>query len=374
MTQTDFLPITDHYFSSSFRQARERFLSAGRARAAHLESFRIDAVGAQGEELFTDAAMITPQRAQRLLIVTSATHGVEGFCGSACQLALLDDSSLLARAAGSGVALLLIHAINPYGFSWLSRTNENNIDLNRNAQFFEGPLPRNPGYGELHSLLVPKLWPPTEENRQGIASFIGQHGPIGYRDAVSKGQYTHPEGIFFGGTARSQSLRTLEYILRTYANGFADIGWIDVHTGLGPYGHGEKIFAGRRDPEEVARAQRWWGQDIAVPFSGTSASADITGHLASTIYTACPDARHTLMALEFGTVAFESMVDALRGEAWLRANPDAPKELAEQIRQAVLNAFYCNQDVWKGMVLGQTRVAMLQALCGLATEHTPTQD
>ncbi len=31
------------------------------------------------------------------------------------------------------------------------------------------------------------------------------------------------------------------------------IGWIDVHTGLGPRGHGEKIYAGRRDEAEVAR-------------------------------------------------------------------------------------------------------------------------
>ncbi|WP_322044944.1 M14 family metallopeptidase [Paraburkholderia sp. J67] len=368
------MKAADRYFSLNYAQARERFLAAARARPARVASFPIDAIGSLGEALATDIAIIEARNAQRLLIVTSATHGVEGFCGSACQLALLDDEELLARAAESGIALLLIHAINPYGFSWLSRTNENNIDLNRNAQSFADPLPDNPDYPDLHPLLVPPEWPPTRENQQAIAAYIEQHGRTRYRDAVSRGQYTHADGIFFGGKGRSQSLRTLDQVLRTHASGFADIGWIDVHTGLGPCGHGEKIFAGRRDSGEVARAQQWWGQDIAVPFAGTSTSADITGHLASTIYTACPDARHTLMALEFGTVPFESMVDTLRGEAWLRAHPDAPAAFARQIRQTIRDAFYCDHDVWKGMVLGQSRVAMLQALCGLVAEPIPPRD
>lgn len=353
-------------FSTGYGQARERFLVAARARGAALEAFAVDGVGAEGEALSTDVALIAPPAARSVLILTSATHGVEGFCGSACQLALLADDNLLARAARDGVALLLVHAVNPYGFSWTSRTNENNIDLNRNVQRFDGALPTNPDYAELHPLLVPATWPPDEANRRAVADYIAEHGAAGYRDAVSKGQYTHPDGLFFGGAAPSASWRTLEHVLRTQAGRFADIGWIDIHTGLGPCGHGEKIFAGRRDAAEVDRARRWWGADIAVPFAGTSTSADITGHLASTIYTACPDARRTLMALEFGTVPFAQMVDALRGEAWLRRHPDAPSALAEGIRRTMRDAFYSDTPAWQGMVLGQSRVAILQALYGLA--------
>ena len=303
--------VSNRYFSTNYAQARQRFLSAVQARAGHLESFPLDVRGSLGEELSTDVVLIRPPDARSVLILTSATHGVEGLCGSACQLAFLNDEELLARAAGAGVALLLIHAVNPYGFSWSSRTDENNVDLNRNAQSFDGPLPVNLDYAGLHPLLVPQAWPPGVENRQAIASYIGQHGSTRYRDAVSRGQYTHPDGIFYGGSAGASSLRTLEHILGTYAGGFFDIGWIDIHTGLGSFGHGEKIFAGRRDQREVSRARQWWGSDLAVAFAGTSASADITGHLASIVYAACPTARHTLVALEFGTVPFDEMVDAL---------------------------------------------------------------
>ena len=356
----------ENCFSDSYAQARVRFLAAAHAAGAELKSFGLEAPGAQGETLATDVALIRPAGARAVLILSSATHGVEGFCGSACQLALLADTDLLARAADCGVALLLVHAVNPHGFSWISRTNEDNIDLNRNAQAFDGVLPANPDYASLHPLLVPPVWPPDEDNRRAIADYRARHGALQYRDAVSRGQYTHPDGLFYGGRAPSASLHTLEQVLGGLAGAFDDIGWIDIHTGLGPCGHGEKIFAGRRDAEEVARARRWWGSDIAVPFDGTSTSADITGHLASTIYAACPEARRTLMALEFGTVPFEEMVDALRGEAWLRRHPEAPQALSDQIRTALRDVFYCPVPAWQGMVLGQSRVAILQGLLGLA--------
>lgn len=359
--------LVERCFSSTYAQARDRFLTAAKMRQARLESHRLDATGALGEDLYTDVAIIRPADARGLLIVSSAMHGVEGFCGSACQLSLLQDEDLLGRAAGAGIAILLVHAINPFGFSWSSRTNESNVDLNRNAQSFAGTLPDNPRYADLHPLLLPPDWPPTAQNRNAIDAYIGEYGFVAYRDAVSRGQYTHPDGLFFGGSAATWSRLKLEHVLRSHAAEFSDVGWIDVHTGLGPNGHGEKIFAGRRDSDEIARAQRWWGSDLTIPFEGTSSSADITGHLTTSIHAACPDSRNTLMALEFGTVPFAAMVDALRGEAWLRANPEAPAELASRIRLAVRDAFYCDHDAWKGMVLGQSRVAILQAIAGLAS-------
>ena len=364
------MQASTRYFSSSYAQARERFLAAAGPLAARVQSYPVDAVGSQGEALATDVALIGDADAPRVLIMTSATHGVEGFCGAGCQLALLDDAPMLERARRAGVALLLVHAVNPYGFSWISRTDEGNVDLNRNAQPFDGgPLPANPGYAELHGLLLPPEWPPTEQNRQAIARHVEEHGLPATTQAVSRGQYTHADGLFYGGERHAASLLNLRRILQEHASRHARIGWIDVHTGLGPRGHGEKIYAGRRDDKEVARARLWWGSDIAVPYQGSSASVDITGHLAGLVDQACPDSTSTSMALEFGTQPWSDVVQALRGRNWLRAHPEAGDVLRRDILQATLDAFYCGQDDWHGMVLGQSRVAVLQALCGLEDER-----
>lgn len=371
----DFSHLAAHCFSSSYAQARQRFLAAAQAAGASVESFPLDAAGIDGETLAIDAALIKPAHARGILVLTSATHGAEGFCGSGCQLALLTDEALLARAAHTGVALLLIHALNPYGFSWLSRTNEDNIDLNRNAQPFDGtPLPANPSYAELHSLLVPPTWPPTDQNRQAIADFIAQHGLVHYRDAASRGQYTHADGIFYGGVAPSRSIRVLEHLLRTHVAEFGAVGWIDYHTGLGPTGHGEKIYTGGRDDAAVARAQRWWGHDVTVPFAGTASSADITGLIGGLLRTICPDARKTAVALEYGTVPFEPMVDALRGDVWLRNHPDAAPTLAARIRQTMRDTFHSDHPLWHGLLLGQSRMAIHQAINGLAAEAETEHD
>lgn len=357
------------YFPATYHESRSRFAREAGRLGAQTASYPIQAKGREGEDLATDIALLAAPDAQRLLIMTSATHGVEGFCGAGCQFALMDDAPMLKRARDAGVALLLVHAVNPYGFSWLARTEEGNVDLNRNAPPFgtQAP-PQNPGYAELHPLLLPAEWPPDEANQRAIEAYIAKHGLAAFAQSVSRGQYTHADGLFYGGTAATASLQNLRQILRTHASSYAHIGWIDVHTGLGPRGHGEKIFAGRRDDGEVARARQWWGPDVAVPFQGSSASVDITGQLASLIYQACPRSEPTLMALEYGTVPFQEVVQALRGRNWLRAHPEAPAALQQRILQATRDAFYCDQPDWHGSVLGQSRVAVLQALFGLQAQ------
>jgi hypothetical protein len=93
-------------------------------------------LGRDGELLAMDVARFGAADAPAVLILSSGCHGVEGYCGSGVQNALLADAGFHAAAARAGVALLYIHALNPYGFSWLRRTTHENVDLNRNFQDF----------------------------------------------------------------------------------------------------------------------------------------------------------------------------------------------------------------------------------------------
>jgi hypothetical protein len=101
-------------------------------------------------------ALLGAQNPENLLVLISGTHGVEGFCGSGCQIGYLADQ--LYEALSSTTGLLLVHALNPFGFAWLRRVNEDNIDLNRNFHDFSKPLPWSESYEALHNLLIPEQW------------------------------------------------------------------------------------------------------------------------------------------------------------------------------------------------------------------------
>ncbi|VVE73586.1 hypothetical protein PCA31118_04575 [Pandoraea captiosa] len=353
-------------FSNSYRQARERFAAAAAQAGVGVSRYVIpDIVGREGETLATDVVRLGASDARRLLILTSGTHGVEGFCGSAAQIALLEDEGLRGRLDAADVAILVVHAINPYGFSWLSRTNEDNVDLNRNSIDFTQPLPVNEAYADLHALLVPPTWPPSDDNVRAIADYIATHGEAAYQRALTVGQYAFADGLFYGGREPVWSTRLMRTLIETHATACDAIGWIDFHTGLGPPGHGEKICVGALDADELARARAWWGADLASPVDGTTVASNVGGPLLDTLRTARPDASVTAMAIEYGTVPLIDMLHTLRADVWLRQHPEAPDALASSIRESMRAAFCFDDPVWQGQILGQARVAILQAVTGL---------
>ena len=77
----------------------------------------------------------------------AGTHGVEGHCGSGAQVAWLQQGGPARLPPRTGA--LLIHAINPHGFAWGRRVNEDNIDLNRNFVDHSQPHPANADYEAL---------------------------------------------------------------------------------------------------------------------------------------------------------------------------------------------------------------------------------
>jgi hypothetical protein len=358
-------------FAASYREARAKFLDAAHAAGLAVESKVHPERGRDGEELAMDVVRDGHPNAPAVLLVTSACHGVEGHCGSGAQVAALRDASWRARARDRGVAVVYVHALNPWGFSHGSRTTERNVDLNRNFHDFSRPLPENPGYRELHPVLVPDEWPPTPRNQMAVGQFIAQHQIEGLQAIVSRGQHEFPDGLFFGGVEPSWSNLALRDVLRAHGRRAARLAWIDFHTGLGPAGVGERIFAGRGDDAaSLVRAKAWWdsGGDTPVTsiYDGSSTSAYLTGLMPNAAYEECPQAEFTGIALEYGTVPVLETFEALRGDAWLRAHPQASPELAAAIKKRMRDAFYLDTPDWKQKVLAQARQAMRQAVDGLA--------
>ncbi|MCU0762219.1 MAG: M14 family metallopeptidase [Hydrogenophaga sp.] len=357
-------------FAPSYARARVQFLEAAAAAGMHITSHNHPLPGRDGETLAMDVALDGSPDADRLLVVSSACHGVEGYCGSGIQVFAAHDAEWREKARAAGVAVLYIHALNPHGFSWMRRVTHENVDLNRNFQDFSKPLPVNEAYAELHPLLLPSIWPPTADNEAAIARFIAERGLDKYQAAVSKGQHMFADGLFFGGTAPTWSHLTLRQVLRMHGQRARHIGWIDLHTGLGPSGLGERIFAGDDDDRAVARARAWWDGGGQTPvtsiYDGSSTSARLTGLMWSAMPQECPQAVYTGIALEYGTVPITEVVDALRADHWLQLHPQASDELRRAIKHRVMAAFYVDTDEWRGQIVAQARQALFQAVDGLA--------
>ncbi len=353
-------------FAQSYAEARAKFIAAAEAAGLDIESHAHPMVGRDGEALAMDVVRQGPMDAAGVLILSSACHGVEGYCGSGAQVALLRDAAWQQAVRDSGVTVLYIHALNPYGFSWWRRTTHENVDLNRNFHDFSRALPRNTAYDDIAHLLVPAQWPPSAELQAAEDAYLARYGFKAWQAAVSGGQHDHPQGLFYGGRNPTWSQQTLRRVLRDHGRRCARLGWIDFHTGLGPNGHGERIFACRNDAAALQRAKAWWGDDVTSIYDGSSASALLTGLMWLAAYDECPLADYTGIALEYGTVPISEGLLALRADQWLENHPEAGAPQREAIKRTLRDAFYTDTEGWKRRIVEQAEDAARQALRGLA--------
>lgn len=359
------MPSVQNAFSKSYAEARQKFLDAAQASGLQVQSHLHPLPGRDGESLAMDVAREGPVDAQNLLIISSACHGVEGYCGSGVQVHALHDSAWRQAARDAGVAVLYIHALNPYGFSHVRRVTHENVDINRNFHDYSQPLPVNSAYREVQPLLLPEVWPPDAANTAAVGRFIAERGMAIFQAAVSGGQHEFADGLFFGGRGPTWSNLTLRHVLREHGRHCQRVAWIDLHTGLGPSGVGERIFACDNDAAALARARAWWGQGVTSIYDGSSTSAFLTGLMWMSAYQECPQAEYTGIALEYGTQPMEQVMHALRGDHWLHLHPEAPSALRQQIKQDLMNAFYVDSDGWRQQIIDQAMDAMHQAAKGL---------
>jgi len=352
------LPGTYTEAATAFRTAAER---AG----ATLDRYEHQLHGPDGDALAIDVARLGPTNGA-VLMVMSGTHGVEGFAGSACQLGWLEqDAARTATDAGLGV--VLVHAVNPYGFSWTRRVNEDNVDLNRNWIDFSAPLPENPGYDELADVLVPERW---DEETQDVTTarvleYANRHGFPALQAAVSGGQYHHATGLFYGGTRPSWSRETLAEIVDKYVAGAPQVAVVDLHTGLGDFGVGE-LLGPKPYTEAWERARAWYGE-LTTPGEAESVSAAVSGDVLDGIERQLGDGvEYTPIAIEWGTVDIVEVLQALRADAWLHAYGDPTGSDARPIKAALRAAFAPDDGEWARLVGDRFEEVIGRAIAGLA--------
>ena len=101
---------------------------------------------------------------------------------------------------------------------------------------------------------------------------------------------------------------------------------------------------------------------------GSSTSAPLQGLLWHAPHEECPHAEYTALGLEFGTVAIDEMIDALRADQWLENHPDSSSEQRRIIKHQIRDAFYTDTAAWKEQVVEQAMSAATQAVIGMTRD------
>jgi len=339
-------------FADTYDEARRLFDDASK-RAPLAENFSIQI----DDSLSTESAWLGPQDAENVVVLISGTHGAEGRVGAAVQIDFLSRTNDLPP----DTALLLIFALNPCGFKNDRRCDKDGIDLNRNFLDFTSPLPVNTGYLELREA----IYLPAEERARHFESFRTKHGEKAFEAAVSGGQYCDPYGPFFGGNKPSSGNRATDQIISHFALDGRHLAVIDIHSGLGAYGHGEVICDHEPGTPGTRKACSWYGASVTLPPEGNSSSVTKHGLL---------DYRwHRLMrnsgcfvTLEFGTYPTEALFNTILADhcAWKSGNKEMIASSAESMRR-----HFCPEDpYWRELVLVKGRQVIQQAMNGLISD------
>ncbi|MGB1011662.1 MAG: DUF2817 domain-containing protein [Thiolinea sp.] len=353
----------EHYFSASYWEARQAFRRSAQQVGAQLESILHPLAGPDGEPIATDVAVLGNPEASRVLLTTSGVHGVEGFFGSAVQRAVLcGELSLPANAK-----VVLVHAINPWGWSHGRRFTEDNVDLNRN--FWAGAW-SHPEHNKAYQQVQPwaelkGLQPSDYEQAQQYGEQLAQSiGAEQMKIALSAGQQCAPEGLFYVGHGHTWSRAVFERLCWQHLAQASQVFYFDLHTGLGPDGYADVLNQYPPKSEAYRQVVACLG-DVAEGKArdGATGQTILNGTAAAVQQVSEQTGVHALCAtVECGTQPLEQVLDALRREQAMHFLGNVQHPGYAETKQNLRAAFYVETPVWKKQVCEQTLGYLQSAL------------
>lgn len=313
-------------FPKSYLQARHAFVRCAAERGATVTPLH-NAIGkgASDESLFMDVATLGRASGTNVIVVSCGTHGIEGFAGSAILVGLLKAG--IAELLPRDTVCHLVHAVNPFGFSWHRRVNEDNVDLNRNFIDSFRPLPSSDEFCKFRDFASREIAERrATDDVEAAERYLREVGEHAYQRSLTMGQYVDKAAIYYGGREPAWSNRAWRRFLSDALPGKSLAIHMDIHTGLGPYGTETLIYT--RSPQDPGfdLAGSCFGTDeLLVP--GENLTPEVSGPIPSSFGVYEKDMPVIGVAPEFGTVPLNEMLDVLIEEnaLWLsgcRSGPD----------------------------------------------------
>jgi hypothetical protein len=367
------------FYKENYEASRAQFLKNVEELKASVPNLKYQAHAIPSQvtsDLFTDSLYLPPKsgKTDRLLVLLSGTHGVEGYVGSALQSIFIKENFWQKRDENLGI--LFVHALNPYGFKLNRRVSEANVDLNRNfdtsADLF---ALKNDGYHVVDTLLNPTAPAGSGWVDRGIfyaksLLAIAQHSMDSLRRAILKGQYDTPPGIYFGGKTFEPQKDLLEKILLETSAGYKQVLLIDIHTGYGERGR-LHLFADQ-DPSMDDKYLLQVFAGLPLDYGSKEDFYKATGGI--TVYGAKlfkDRAKYAGMVFEFGTLdsqttkgSLDSLYRMVR-ENQMYQHGSQSSEAQEKIKDSFSDMFNPRDPAWQESVTKQFREYLSKSLDNL---------
>ncbi len=349
-------------YPDDYSASRTRFRELAVQHGWALYSYSIGCDSPNGEPLTIDVAITPGTQTDCAIIVSSGVHGVEGPVGAAAQLVLLE--------RWHGLALprcIFIHAVNPYGYAWHRRFNEENIDLNRNFLLpGEAFLGAPPTYARLNRLLNPTSPPPRLDffTVQALAT-IARQGMPALKQAIASGQYEFPNGMFFGGAGPASSQRILAEHFAEWLGNAQRVVHLDIHTGLGNWGDCKLLIDAQVSVEREQQLSSWFGPNSFEVSHASGIAYQSRGGWGEWCVEQSAPRDYLFACVEHGTYSGLKVLTGLRAEnrahLWGKPNNARTIRAKEQLREL----FCPRSEEWRMQVLNRNLEIAEQARTGL---------
>ena len=249
-------------FARGYEQSRENFV-AWKDKIPGAVADKVMVPSQDGKDLSVDILTIPAEgTAENVLVISSGVHGAEGAPGSAMQELFLKE--YLPNLNRKNSAVVLVHAVNPWGFAHNHRYTENNVDLNRNSvkdpkTFKSYPNKLYEGVKGLMTAKKPPAWYGLSQARMGLG-LVGRLFTSGFdrsavTQAVAGGQNIDPRGVNYASTQHEPQIPAIRDVLKEKIGSAKNVVHYDIHTGLGARGHLHMID--NSDPKSVEASARY---------------------------------------------------------------------------------------------------------------------
>jgi len=339
---------TTELFARNYVTSRNNFLKAASWVKATIKSFQHD----QFPDLFCDVSILNTQ-AKQVLVTISGTHGVEGYCGSALQTYLLNQHLFNPLLDWGQIH---IHALNPWGMKNLSRFNEKNIDINRNFLNFAENSPINQFYPEIHENLNFDTWEPQklEAFWRFHQDFIAKHGLRAWNIGFSSGQYSHPDGIMFGGLSPSWSHDILEQIIQLIPTPCEKLITLDLHTGVGDFAQELAFVTAYSHNGDLSKITS--GKNFIFPTHNLPINTKDFPGIVLSKFNKITAKQYINIILEYGTYPGKEMMEIILYDRW---NRFCAQKLDDTYKNLMLKMYSPNNETWQTQVIAHFSETLL---------------